>query len=163
MRSDLLSLRPLHITDPIPPIFKIPPILKTQLLHEQSQLPRRLLASILYEPNLSPSIEKRILKVCAFIHEKFNNDVSVVRLAELANMNESAFCRFFKKMTGMTAISYINDLRLGMACRLLRNDETQINEVANSSGFSTIPYFNRYFKKMKNCSPSQYRKRYRRA
>ena len=131
-----------------------------KLLNELSTIEYRHLASILYQPNLSGSSEERILKVCAYIHGNFNGEISLYQLASMANMNESAFCRFFKKMTGKTAIEYINSLRLGMACRLLQNDHSKINEVAFDSGFNTIPYFNRYFKKMKNCSPSEYRKQY---
>ena len=131
-----------------------------ELLNKMSGMEYDYLASMFYEPMLSDSSEERISRVCAFIHDHFSSEINIGQLASLANMNESAFCRFFRKMTGKTAIEYINDLRLGMACRLLQNDQYKINEIAYKIGFNTVPYFNRYFKKVKNCSPSEFRKFY---
>lgn len=131
-----------------------------QVLNTLAQLSHMKLASEYYSPNKSLEGEARIGKVCSFIHDHFSEEITITQLADLAHMNETAFCRFFKKMTGTTAVHYINDLRIGKACQLLQNERKPVSEIAYQSGFNSVPYFNRYFQKSKQCSPTQYRVQY---
>ena len=131
-----------------------------QVLNELSQTSYRYLASEYYSPTKSGDTEVRIGKVCSYIHDHFKDDIKIRTLAEITNMNEAAFCRFFKKMTGKTAVNYINDLRIGRACFLLQTKTHAVGEVAYQSGFNSIPHFNRYFQKVKGCTPTVFRKNY---
>lgn len=131
-----------------------------KVLNGLAELSGVKLASEYYSPNKSVESEARIGKVCSFIHDHFSSEITIAKLADLAHMNEAAFCRFFKKMTGKTAINYINDLRIGKACQLLQGEGQSVGEIAYQSGFNSIPYFNRYFQKSKQCSPTQFRDRY---
>lgn len=131
-----------------------------KVLNSLSHLNSTKLASEYYTPNKSLESEARIGKVCSYIHDHFSAEITIAKLADLAHMNEAAFCRFFKKMTGKTAINYINDLRIGKACQLLQEPSQSVGEIAYQSGFNSIPYFNRCFQKSKQCSPTQYREQY---
>lgn len=131
-----------------------------KVLNGLAELNGTKLASEYYSPNKSLESEARIGKVCSFIHDHFSSEITIAKLADLAHMNEAAFCRFFKKMTGKTAINYINDLRIGKACQLLQVENQSVGEIAYQSGFNSIPYFNRYFQKSKKCSPTQFREQY---
>lgn len=67
-------------------------------------------------------------------------------------------CKIFKKYVGTTMSDYLLQLRLNYAATLLRNTDMSINNIVSQIGISSIPYFNKTFKKMFNTTPSNYRK-----
>ena len=131
-----------------------------EILNDLSECNYYPIASKLYLPNHNASSKDRIGRVCTFIHENFCKQIEIAELAQLANMNEAAFCRFFKKMTGKTATTYINDLRIGKSCQLLLNSEISISESAYQSGYQSITHFNRNFIKRKKVTPSVFKANY---
>jgi AraC-like DNA-binding protein/mannose-6-phosphate isomerase-like protein (cupin superfamily) len=132
------------------------------ILHRMSNAQQtQLLASKLYTPMLGQESEDRILNVCRYVHEHFTKPIRLKEIAQLANMNEAAFCRFFKKMTGQSLMHYVNDLRIGKACNMLMQEDKTISEVAYISGFNSQTHFNRSFLKRKGIRPSEFQKQYR--
>jgi AraC-like DNA-binding protein len=103
---------------------------------------------------------RRIEKVMQFINSKFNKQIALGEAAQIANMTESAFSRFFKLRTGITFIDCLNDIRLGHASRMLIDTTKTISEIAYSCGFNNISNFNRIFKKKKGCTPKELRESY---
>lgn len=88
------------------------------------------------------------------------NYFSVIHLDEIAtitNLTKNAFCRSFKKATGKTFLQYLNDKRIEEAAKKLIQSNDTILKVAYDVGFSNISSFNRYFKKNKGTSPTQFR------
>ena len=61
----------------------------------------------------------------------------------------------------MSYITYINKIRTNAAQQLLLGPNLSITEVAMSVGFSSITSFNRAFKEIKHCTPSEYKKFYK--
>ena len=118
------------------------------------------LASEFYTPSHDKQSENRIDVVCSYIHQHFLESISLQSLANLANMSEAAFCRFFKKMTGKTAMHYINDLKIGKACELLGDESLTISEISFRCGYNNITHFNRSFLKRKGVSPSKFRQNF---
>ena len=117
------------------------------------------LASNAYHAPLNNSSEVRIQRVCQYIHEQFMNPIKLETIAEIANMNATSFCRFFKKSTGHSFFEYMNDLRIGKACNLLLDSRNySISEIAFRSGFKSQTLFNRIFLRKKNMTPSNFRK-----
>ncbi len=68
--------------------------------------------------------------------------------------------RIVKKRTGMTFATYIQVIRLGRVCELLRNSDLPIKSIAETMGIESPEYFSRWFKKEHHVSPTEYRKRY---
>lgn len=130
-----------------------------EILNDLAEAGGRSLASLTYNPNKNMLSEKRIGLVCKHIHEHFTEKVSLEALASMAHLNKSAFCRFFKKMTGKTAIEYVNDLRIGKACQLILKEKS-IAEVAFESGFNSLTHFHRCFIARKQVSPLEYKKHF---
>ena len=75
----------------------------------------------------------------------------------MANMNSSAFCRFFKDATEKTFLQYVADMRIGYACKLLTIGDMEVSQIAVECGFDSIPHFNRTFKQLTGLTPTQYR------
>ena len=57
-------------------------------------------------------------------------------------------------------ISFLNQTRIEKVCHELASSTTPIQDIAFSSGFETLSHFNRIFKRLKNCSPRDYRNLY---
>mgnify|MGYP001210536105 CR=1 FL=1 len=119
----------------------------------------RLLASANYQPGhlANETRSRRISLVCDFVMRNYAEPIKLSDAAQLTNMSESAFCHFFKKMTGKNFIDYVNDVRIGNATRRLYETTDSISEICYSCGFNNTSNFIRVFKRKRGETPSEYR------
>jgi len=101
---------------------------------------------------------ERLKKVIVYIQNNYHRPIRIGELADLIPMSEGQFCRFFKSMTGQTPVDYMNSYRVRKAAELLRQPEHKISDIALDVGFGHISYFVRVFRRIMNCTPSEYRK-----
>lgn len=99
----------------------------------------------------------RLSLVYEFIANNFTRKVSLEEIAEMVCMTPASFCNYFKKKTGKTVFQHINESRISYAKKLLIETDHRVSQVAYTSGFSSISFFNRTFKKITGQSPSEYR------
>jgi len=114
-------------------------------------------------PQLSDKIKNkqlRLQKVYEFISENYQRKISVTEAAHVLNLGNEAFCRYFKKVSGTTFTHFLNQYRITQAKRLLLSGKN-INETFYDSGFESLSYFNRVFKKVTGENPSAFKKRVR--
>ena len=102
---------------------------------------------------------ENLKKVLQYIGEHYGSPIRLSELAELVNMNEQYFCRYFKKNIGKTITEYINVIRVEKAATALAETEDKIIDIAAACGFDNTGYFIRRFKKEKGMTPSEYRKK----
>lgn len=121
----------------------------------------RTLASSSYAKVQIEDDSKRVLKVKNYINENYMYELKLETLADLANMSQSSFSRFFRMHTGRTLSDYIIDVRMGFASRLLLNTEESVANISFKCGYNNLSNFNRIFKRKKGCSPSEFREQYR--
>ena len=98
-------------------------------------------------------------RINEFIMRNIDRDISLQEIASVANMATTTFCNFFKSHYRMTFIEYLNSVRIGLACKLLADKKYNIVIVAYEVGFNNLGNFNRQFKKIKNMTPRDYRKK----
>lgn len=98
----------------------------------------------------------RLNKVLEFTFKEFSRPITLKEVSSVANLTPEAFCRYFKTRTRKTYISFLNEIRINHACRLLAEDKI-VADVCYDSGFTNLSNFNRIFKRIKNVSPRQYR------
>ncbi len=91
-----------------------------------------------------------------YIDEHYMQKISLDNICFLFNTNKTTICKDFKNQYGTTVFNYINSLKIKEAKRLLRENKLSITEISDKTGFSSIHYFCRMFKKFENCSPSEY-------
>jgi len=108
--------------------------------------------------NLSAVDLERINKIYAYVIEHYTQDIHLETAAHLINMTETAFCRYFKKITKKTFLDLVTEFRIKHACNLLNSTDKQVAEVCFESGFGNISHFNKQFKVVTGYSPLNYRK-----
>lgn len=104
--------------------------------------------------------DTRIGTVIKFIKGNLTDKkLDINSLANKAHMSTSHFHKKFKDTLGISPIDYINEERIKFSKKLLSQEKNiQINDVAFKSGFNSVSYFNRQFKKHELIKPSQFKK-----
>ena len=129
------------------------------ILNLLAYAPRRKLVSNMYESEnlVNSSKSRRITKACKYIEENISQKISLSDVAMLGNMSDSAFSHVFKKKTGISFITYVNNLRVAKACDLLASTSLSASEICYDCGFNNKSNFIRIFTKRKNMTPIEYR------
>ena len=127
------------------------------IFQELSKMKLSVLASEYYQPLKGKENEKRINKVCQYVQKHAVEALNIHKAATLIHLSPSAFCKFFKRMTGTTFSDYVNDIRMANVCNQLITTDMPVAEIAYSNGFETLTYFNRIFLRKKGMTPRQYR------
>ncbi len=108
--------------------------------------------------NIKSSKEaQKILPLLSHINSNYNENLTLEAASAMLNFDPSYFCRIFKLATGATFTEYLNFVRICKSEKLLARSDKSILEISEAVGFSSVSYFNRIFKKYKNCSPRFYR------
>ena len=89
----------------------------------------------------------------------FREEVRLEDILVLTDLSRPTFARQFKKHAGRTMSEFLNHLRLQAACRELLESNRSVLEIALSCGFTQISFFNRLFRRLQICSPTEYRAR----
>ncbi len=101
---------------------------------------------------------RRMNAVFQYTMEHYKGRITLETIAKEAAMTPNAFCKYFKNRTRKTYMSFLNEIRVEEARKLLKeNPEMNIAEVAEESGFRNISNFNRKFKELTQETPFQYR------
>lgn len=99
----------------------------------------------------------RIGAIYDYIMKHYDADIMLEDIAKHANMTPQAFCRYFKKHTRLTFITFLNEVRIHEACKKLSGGiNDNISTIAYQSGFNSIATFNRVFKTITGRAPREY-------
>lgn len=98
-----------------------------------------------------------IQNIKAYIEKNYMSDISLSGLASTFYLSKEHLSRLFKKETGQNLFSYIMELKLEEAKRLLTETDRTLDDIAFSLGFSNGNYFSKVFKKNIGISPNNYR------
>lgn len=99
----------------------------------------------------------RVPKLMHYIQQNFKEDITLQQAASVAGLQIHSFCRFFKTLTNRTFSDFLNEVRIGFACKLLQQSDLSVTQIALECGYTNISYFNRCFKKINKISPKSYR------
>jgi len=128
-----------------------------RLLHKLAkQKNYKLLSSQGFLNSFHKTQNKALDKIYEYIFKNFSQPISLNQVADIANMNPSAFSRFFKRVNRKPFSRYLNEIRIGYACKLLMEEKQNIASICYESGFNNVSNFNRQFKLILNMSPSEY-------
>ncbi len=103
--------------------------------------------------------QDRLRNIHEFVDRSYQRKIEVFEVAQLCNLSKEAFCRYFKKTTGNTFTSFLNQYRISQAKRLLLMGKN-VGETCYECGFESLSYFNRTFKKISGENPSEFKRQY---
>ncbi len=102
--------------------------------------------------------EERMRKVNEYVYKCFAEKIRIADVAAVANMTETAFCRYFKARTLKNFTRFLNEIRVAYACKLLQNPNYSATDACFESGFNHLSYFNRTFKEIVKLTPRDYQR-----
>lgn len=100
--------------------------------------------------------DKRINAVYSYVMSFYHRKIGSRDAAQIANMEQSAFCRFFKEKTQKTFVQFLTETRIDHACRLLLEKKLSITQIAYETGFNNMAHFYKQFKKITGLTPKEY-------
>ena len=110
--------------------------------------------------NKIKSKQLRLQKVYEHISANYQRKITIDEASSLLSLGNEAFCRYFKKVSGTTFTNFLNQYRITQAKRLLLSGQN-ISEAFHASGFESLSYFTRVFKKVTGENPSDFKRRIR--
>lgn len=121
-----------------------------------------LIASVGFDHNFLDSEKDRINAIYNYALNNYKKQITLEEISAVANISPTSFCKYFKAKSRKTFSSFINEIRVSNACKLLIEDELQVKEICYESGFYNFTSFHKYFKHFTGKSPMQYHKSFKR-
>ncbi len=94
----------------------------------------------------------------SFIHCNYGEDITLLDIANSANIKESECLRCFKTLLNTSPIKYLKTYRIERSAFALKTSSQPIIDIALSCGFVEMSYFSKSFKALYKMTPSEYRK-----
>ena len=138
-------------------------LLSEKLLHsmenvsELSEYIYNIVFDVLVRQKQYKGTQMTIMKIINYVDANFDKDLSVKQLSTQFGLTPNYLSQIFKKETGENFAVYLNKLRIGKACELLRSSDIKIYEIGSIVGYNDSQYFYRVFKKYVNQTPIEYR------
>jgi AraC-like DNA-binding protein len=123
------------------------------LVELAEELEAKTIATEALRPNCRIEDRRKTDQVCSYLHQNFDQEIDFTALARTAHMSQACLCRFFRRATGRTMTTYINQLRIGAAVQLLLSSDLSVLEIAFRVGFGNYSNFSRQFKRLKGVTP----------
>jgi AraC-like DNA-binding protein len=113
-------------------------------------------SSVGYSKTINTYDFYRFNKIHEHIIHNFTKTIKLEDVANRVNLSPTAFCRYFKKHTGKTFLSFLNEMRIGHACKIMVEGNMSISMASLESGFNNLSHFNDQFKRVMNLTPTEY-------
>lgn len=124
--------------------------------HELIEIPHRGI-TVRQSSDVFAVNDPQVSHALRFIYENFQRSIGVEQVAGAAGLTRRALERRFQRHLNASILSKLNRLRLDHSCRLLRESDWTISEIAARSGFATVEYYHRFFKQRMGVTPRKYR------
>lgn len=98
-------------------------------------------------------------RICSYLEKQVKEPFHAASLEKEFHLSYKYMAALFKKETGTTMQTYHTDLKMNLACKLLRSTLLPVKEVSSLLGYQDMLYFSRTFHAKTGYSPSAYRKR----
>lgn len=102
--------------------------------------------------------QKRMSIAVNYIIMHYKEKIGLPALAAELNTTTDNVTHIFRRSLGCSPLRFINNVRIAEACRLLcdENNQKNISEISHECGFENSSYFTETFRKIMNCSPTQF-------
>jgi len=104
------------------------------------------------------STDYRMIAIDTYLKKRKGSVVSVTELAKALHVSTKQITRIVKKHRNMTAKEYMLAIKLDEARFALANTDSSVTKLSETLGFSSVYYFDQFFKKQAGVTPTEYRK-----
>ncbi len=134
-----------------------------RLLHTLSGIKDyHLLSTATDDLYISETEGLRMNDIYQYTMSNYAENITLSQISSVAHLTPQAFCRYFKKHTRKTYLTFLNEIRINEAAKkIVSGNFESISSVAYQCGFVHVANFNRVFKKVTGKSPKQYLREYR--
>ena len=105
----------------------------------------------------------RLNKIFEYVMKNYKNHIGLDDVAEIVNMTQTSFSRYFKSRVNKTFSDFLKEIRIKHACKLLKEEKMNIDSIGYECGFQTLSNFNKQFKTVMGKQPHKYRNEYLKA
>lgn len=121
---------------------------------------KQLLVSMGFQYHFQASEKDRIHAIYEYSIANFKEKISLDTIAGIAGISPNSFCKYFKSRSKKTYSTFLNEIRVSHACKLLMDGQLNVKQICYESGFYNFASFHQYFKIITGKSPLQYQKLY---
>lgn len=99
-----------------------------------------------------------VLEAIRYMEAHYGEKAVLGRFCQEYHYSQQYVSRRFKQETGLTALEYLQKVRIEKCCELLTGSDLRIVDIAQQAGYDDIKFFNTVFKRLVHMSPREYRK-----
>lgn len=114
-------------------------------------------------PSLNADSKKKFQQLRRKMLSDLSKHMSNAEMAKEVGFSESRFHRIYKSLYGISPTNDMINARIERSKQLLFSESKTVSEIAEALGYENITHFIRQFKAKTNCSPTEYRKIYRKS
>lgn len=112
------------------------------------------------EKELKRQASRTILGITRYLQKNLSQEISLAILSEEFKLNPQYISQLFKSEIGVGFLTYLTNIRLENAKKLLVSTSFSVAEVAEQCGYSDYRVFTKVFKRTEGITPSQFRKEF---
>lgn len=110
------------------------------------------------QPDFAKTHQELVEKAIEHMKQNYKSHIRLEDIVTDMFVSKNYFRQIFKKVTGVSVSTYIQDLRINEACRLLESDtESSVSKIAINCGYNDMKFFYQAFKKTVGMTPTEYR------
>ncbi len=123
---------------------------------------RKYLSSPNYQnESINLADKDRMESIFRYVIKNYSKKINIKEVASQVSLTPHSFCRYFKSRTSKVFSYFVNEVRIGNACKLLIEEKYSISQICYKTGFNYLSNFNRQFKKIKGVTPSEFLRNYK--
>lgn len=130
-------------------------------LQQMSESKQYIVITKAFDSSANNKENSAIEKIFTYSFKHFLEPVTLANVAAVADMTIPTFCRFFKRNVKKSYFDFLKELRIGHACKLLRETNDPILDICYISGYNSWAHFSKQFKQVKKLAPGTYRRQFK--
>ena len=107
--------------------------------------------------NQAPKYESNVRYIVNYLRIHFREQVSLATIAKQVHLTPNYIGNIFRHETGVSFTNYVQRLRLNYATNLLVSSDLSVADISEQSGFHSVSYFIRIFRRINGKTPLEYR------
>jgi AraC-like DNA-binding protein len=122
----------------------------------------KYLASPEFNPGIINSVDKERMEIIfQYVIKNYPNKIFLEEIASQVSLTPHSFCRYFKSRTTKVFSFFVNEVRIGNACKMLMENKFTLSHICFATGFNCLSNFNRHFKKIKGITPTEFQQKFK--